>query len=79
MNLGAQAYQQVLHDPKVQISRDPREVDPVRRVAGNMIRAAKTSRYADAAKEFAWEVSVIKDQKAPQAAAAELPPIGSSR
>src|SRR5688500_2014283 len=25
MNLGAQAYQQVLHDPKVQRSRDPRE------------------------------------------------------
>lgn len=63
MNLGAQAYQQVLHDPKVQISRDSREVDPVRRVADNIIRAAKASRYADAAKEFAWEVSVIKDDK----------------
>lgn len=63
MNLGAQAYQQVLHDPKVQMSRDPREVDPVRRVADHIIRAAIASRYADTAKEFAWEVSVIKDDK----------------
>lgn len=63
MNLGAQAYQQVLHDPKVQMSRDPREVDPVKRVADNIIRAAKASRYSDTANEFAWEVSVIKDDK----------------
>ena len=63
MNLGTQAYQQVLHDPKVQISNDPREVDPVKRVADNIIRAAKQSRYADTAKEFTWEVSVIKDDK----------------
>lgn len=63
MNLGAQAYEQVLHDPKVQISQNPREVDAVRRVADNIIRAAKASRYADVAKEFAWEVSVIKDDK----------------
>jgi predicted Zn-dependent protease len=63
MNLGAQAYQQVLHDPKVRLSQDPREVEPVRRVADNIIRAAKASRYADTAKEFAWEVSVIKDGK----------------
>ncbi|WP_447984177.1 M48 family metallopeptidase [Nitrospira sp. Nam74] len=63
MNLGTQAYEQVLHDPKVQISRDPREVNAVNRVADNIIRAAKASRYADTAKEFAWEVSVIKDDK----------------
>jgi predicted Zn-dependent protease len=63
MNLGTQAYQQVLHDPKVRISKDPREVDPVKRVADNIIRAAKQSRYADTAKEFTWEVSVIKDDK----------------
>lgn len=44
-NLGAQAYQQVLHDPKVKVSQDPHEVDPVRRVADNIIRAAKESRY----------------------------------
>jgi len=63
MNLGTQAYQQVLHDPKVQISHDPHEVEPVQRVAENIIRAAKESRYAETAKSFTWEVSVIKDDK----------------
>ena len=52
MNLGAQAYEHVLHGPKVQISRDPREVDPIRRIADNIIRAAKATRYADAAKSL---------------------------
>lgn len=63
MNLGAQAYQQVLHDPKVQVSHDARETEAVQRVADNIIRAAKESKYAETAKSFTWEVSVIKDDK----------------
>lgn len=61
--LGAQAYQQVLDDPKNRISHDPQEVDPVKRVAERIIAAAKDSRYAETAKSFEWEVSVIKDDK----------------
>lgn len=61
IQLGAQAYEQVLHDPKVKISQDPREVEPVRRVAARIIEAAKASKYAERAKQFDWQVSVIKD------------------
>ena len=60
-NLGTQAYQDVLHDPKVKLSDNPSEVTPVERVAGRIIEAAKRSKYAEAAKEFKWEVTVIKD------------------
>src|SRR5690348_6760448 len=60
-NLGTQAYQDVLHDPKVKISHNPSEVTPVERVAGRIVEAAKRSKYAEAANEFKWEVSVIKD------------------
>ena len=63
MQLGAQAYEQVLKDPKVKLSRDPREVDPVKRVAARIIEAAKNSKYAEIAKQFEWEVRVIKDDK----------------
>ncbi len=63
MQLGAKAYDQVLKDPKVKISRDPREVEPVKRVAARIIKAAKQSKYADQAKQFDWEVTVIKDDK----------------
>jgi predicted Zn-dependent protease len=63
MQMGAQAYAQVLKDPKVKISHDPREVEPVRRVAARIIEAAKNSKYAETAKQFEWEVSVIKDDK----------------
>jgi predicted Zn-dependent protease len=63
MAMGAQAYAQVLHDPKVKVSQDPREVDPVKRVAARIIEAAKNSQYADEAKTFNWEVTVIKDDK----------------
>jgi predicted Zn-dependent protease len=59
--LGAQAYQDVVHDPKVKISHDPVEVAPVERVAGRIIDAAKRSKYAEAANAYTWEVSVIKD------------------
>ena len=61
--LGAEAYEQVRHDPKVTISQDPREVEPVKRVAARIIEAAKTSQYAEPAKQFDWEVAVIKDDK----------------
>jgi predicted Zn-dependent protease len=63
MALGAQAYSQVKTDPKVRLSQDPREVEPVKRVAARIIEAAKRSKYADMAKEFQWEVTVIKDDK----------------
>jgi metalloendopeptidase OMA1, mitochondrial len=62
-SLGVQAYDQVLHDPKVKISNDPREVEPVKRVAARIIEAAKSSKYAERARQFKWEVSVIKDDK----------------
>src|SRR5437879_4059892 len=61
--LGAQAYDQVLHDPKVKISHDPREVEPVKRVAARIIEAAKNSKYAERARQFDWEVTVITDGK----------------
>ena len=61
--MGLQAYNQVLNDPKVQISHDPREVEPVKRVAARIIEAAKVSMYAETAKQFEWQVSVIKDDK----------------
>ena len=60
-NLGAQAYQDVLSDPKVKISENPSEVAPVERIAARIIEAAKRSKYAEAANDFKWEVSVIKD------------------
>src|SRR5437867_2161086 len=63
MQLGAQAYEQVLHNPKVKISRDPREVEPVKRVAARIIEAAKNSKYAERTRQFEWEVTVIKDDK----------------
>ncbi|WP_455388310.1 M48 family metallopeptidase [Petrachloros mirabilis] len=63
MQLGAQAYSQVKNDPKVRQSQDPREVEPVKRVAARLIEAAKRSKYAEMAKQFQWEVTVIKDDK----------------
>ena len=42
-NLGAQAYQDVLSDPKVKISQNPSEVAPVQRIAARIIEAAKRS------------------------------------
>src|SRR5499427_3643064 len=63
IQLGAQAYQQVKSDPKVHQSQDPREIEPVKRVAARIIEAAKRSKYEEIAKEFQWEVTVIKDDK----------------
>lgn len=61
--LGAQAYQDVLQDPKVRLSNDRDEIEPVKRVAERIIEAAKRSKYSDAAKEFDWDVSVIKNDR----------------
>jgi predicted Zn-dependent protease len=63
MDLGAQAYSQVKNDPKVKLSQDPREIEPVKRVANRIIEAAKRSKYAVMARQFQWEVVVIKDDK----------------
>src|SRR5512147_1289059 len=63
MQMGTQAYSQVKNDPKMKQSQDPREIEPVRRVAARIIEAAKRSKYAEMAKQFQWEVTVIKDDK----------------
>ncbi len=63
MKLGTQAYSQVKSDPKIRQSQDPREVEPVKRVAARIVEAAKRSKYAEMANKFQWEVTVIKDDK----------------
>jgi predicted Zn-dependent protease len=62
MQLGTQAYDQVKSDPKMKLSQDPREIEPVKRVAARIIEAAKRSKYAEMAQQFQWEVTVIKDE-----------------
>jgi predicted Zn-dependent protease len=61
--LGAQSYLQVKNDPKVTLSKDPKEIEPVQRVAKRIIEVAKHSKYAETANTFEWEVNVIKDDK----------------
>jgi predicted Zn-dependent protease len=63
VQMGAQAYQQVKSDPKMRLSQDPREIEPVKRVAARIIEAAKRSKYGEMAQQFQWEVTVIKDDK----------------
>ena len=63
IQMGKEAYAKVLEDPKVQISKNPAEVNPVQRVAKRIIAAAKKSKYARRAQSFNWEVNVIKDDK----------------
>jgi len=63
MQMGEQAYAELLKDPKVVISTNPAEVDPVQRVAKRIIAAAKQSKYANLAEKFSWDVKVIKDDK----------------
>ena len=63
MQIGAQAYNQVKNDPKLKQSQDPREIEPVKRVAARIVEAAKRSKYAEMANQFQWEVTVIKDDK----------------
>jgi predicted Zn-dependent protease len=63
VQMGAQAYSQVKSDPKMRHSQDPREIEPVKRVATRIVEAAKRSKYAQIAQQFEWEVTVIKDDK----------------
>jgi predicted Zn-dependent protease len=63
MQLGFQAYRQMLTDPRIKKSTDPRETAPVQRVAARVIEAAKRSKYAAMAHQFQWEVTVIKDDQ----------------
>ena len=63
IQLGARAYSQVKNDPKLRQSQDPREIEPVKRVAARIVEAAKRSKYAEMANQFQWEVTVIKDDK----------------
>jgi predicted Zn-dependent protease len=63
MKMGAQAYDQVKSDPNMKPSQDPREVEPVKRVAARIVEAAKRSKYAEMAQQFQWEVTVFKDDK----------------
>jgi predicted Zn-dependent protease len=63
MEMGAQAYDQVKSDPKMRPSQDPLEIEPVKRVAARIVEAAKRSKYAEMAKQFQWEVTIIKDDK----------------
>ena len=63
MQMGSQAYHQVKTDPKMKLSQDPREIEPVKRVAARIVEAAKRSKYASMAQQFEWEVTVIKDDK----------------
>ena len=44
-------------------SQDPREIEPVKRVAARIVEAAKRSKYAEMAQQFQWEVTVIKDDQ----------------
>ncbi|MBH0199175.1 MAG: M48 family metallopeptidase [Nitrospira sp.] len=63
VQMGEQAYDQIKRDPKMKPSQDPREIEPVKRVAARIIEAAKRSKYGEMAKQFQWDVTVIKDDK----------------
>ncbi|GJL58294.1 MAG: peptidase M48 [Nitrospirales bacterium] len=61
--MGEQAFQQILSDPKVKQSQSPEEQEAVKRVAERIIHAAKESKFSEDAKAFKWEVTVIKDDR----------------
>ncbi len=61
--MGEQAFQQILSDPKVQRSQSPVEQEAVKRVAERIIQAAKNSKFAETANTFNWEVIVIKEDQ----------------
>ena len=61
VQMGNKLYAQVLDDPDVAVSTNSAELDPVKRVAQRIISAAQRSKYAERAKSFDWEVTVIKD------------------
>lgn len=60
VRMGNKAYAQALNNPKIVISENPAEIEPVQRVAERIIAAAKQSKYAKRAESFQWEVTVIK-------------------
>jgi metalloendopeptidase OMA1, mitochondrial len=57
--LGAAAYRKMLDENPVRT--DPAAVIPVQRVMGRLIAAARQSKYADIARSFEWDISVIED------------------
>ncbi len=61
--MGAQAYQQVLNDPEINIAQDSKTVELVQEVAGRIIEAAKQSKYSKKAQTYEWDVSVIQDDQ----------------
>ncbi len=61
--MGEQAFQQILSDPQIQQSQSPEEQEAVKRVAERIIQAAKESKFAEDAKAFKWEVTVIKEDQ----------------
>ncbi|MDR4493509.1 MAG: M48 family metallopeptidase [Nitrospirales bacterium] len=61
--MGEQAFQQILSDPKIKQSQSPQEQEAVQRVAERIIQAARESKFAEDAKTFNWEVIVIKDDQ----------------
>jgi metalloendopeptidase OMA1, mitochondrial len=61
--MGEQAFQQILSDPNVKQAQSPEEQAAVKRVAERIIQAAKESKFAEDAKAFNWEVTVIKDDQ----------------
>lgn len=63
VQMGVQAYDQIKRDPKMKPSQDPREIEPVKRVAAKIVEAAKRSKYGEMAQQFQWDVTVIKDDK----------------
>jgi metalloendopeptidase OMA1, mitochondrial len=61
--MGEQAFQEILSDPKIQLSQSSEEQNAVKRVAERVIQAAKQSKFAEKAQSFTWEVVVIKDDQ----------------
>lgn len=61
--MGEQAFQQILSDPKIQRSQSPEEQEAVKRVAERIIQAAKQSKFSESANAFQWEVVVIKEDQ----------------
>lgn len=63
VQMGEQAFQQILSDPKTQVSQSSEDKEAVNRVAKRIIEAAKQSKYAESASAFNWEVQVFKDDQ----------------
>lgn len=59
--LGAAAYRKILDDPSTTLARDRAVLMSVRRVTARLVEAARRSKYADLARSFEWDVSVIED------------------